>query len=352
MQIGQTTNPIDETEELQRSEETAIGDFAADTVRSYTYSDVAIINGGGIRADRIIPAGVLTKKDIMDSFPFTNYVVKLEVTGDQLYQALENGVSQTEKVAGRFPQVSGIQYSYNPYLPAGSRIISVTVDGKPLDKTAKYTLATLDFVAGGGDGYSMLKKAKVLLDANGGPLLSKLIIDTIQKDQSISPQTDGRIKVEEELPQDAFVDIKGNSVPAILELKQKGIVHGIDDTHFNPDGFVTRAEFTAMLVAAMQLPQDSSTPIPFADITASDWYASFAAAANKAGIISGDSNGMFHGNDKISLADIQSILSKALMNKFGKTDSFADIMKSISSNVTNPTRADAAIMIQQFIHAN
>lgn len=181
----------------------------------------------------------------MDSFPFTNYVVKLEVTGDQLYQALENGVSQTEKVAGRFPQVSGIQYSYNPYLPAGSRIISVTVDGKPLDKTAKYTLATLDFVAGGGDGYSMLKKAKVLLDANGGPLLSKLIIDTIQKDQSISPQTDGRIKVEEELPQDAFVDIKGNSVPAILELKQKGIVHGIDDTHFNPDGFVTRAELNS-----------------------------------------------------------------------------------------------------------
>lgn len=198
--IGKTGTELDVMKASQRKGETAIGDFIADSVRAYTKADAALINGGGIRADRVFPIGELTKQDIMDAMPFTNYVVKIEVTGDKLMQALENGVSEIEKGGGRFPQVSGITYSFNPELPAGSRIVKATIGGKPIDPAKTYTLSTVDFIANGGDGYEMFKDAKVLLDANSGPLLSNLIIDTIRAKGSIAPKIDGRIKLTQTKP--------------------------------------------------------------------------------------------------------------------------------------------------------
>ncbi|WP_052702818.1 5'-nucleotidase C-terminal domain-containing protein [Paenibacillus beijingensis] len=200
--IGKTGTELDVMKASQRNGETAIGSFITDSVRAYTNADVALINGGGIRADRVFPAGDLTKQDIMDAMPFTNYVVKIEVTGKQLMQALENGVSEIEKGAGRFAQVSGMAYSFNPELPAGSRIVTATVGGKPIDPDKTYTLATVDFIANGGDGYEMFKDANVLLDANAGPLLSGLIIEAIQKQGAIAPKTDGRIAVSQSKPKE------------------------------------------------------------------------------------------------------------------------------------------------------
>ncbi|XEC96211.1 5'-nucleotidase C-terminal domain-containing protein [Paenibacillus tarimensis] len=191
--IGETTTELDVMKASQRNGETAIGNFVADTIREYTQADIGLINGGGIRAERIFPIGPLTKQDIMDAMPFTNYVVKIEVTGEQLYLALENSVSEIENGAGRFAQVSGIQYTFDPALPSGSRIVEVKVNGEKLDRMSVYTLATVDFIAEGGDGYEMFKDAKVLLDKNNGPLLSALIIDTIIERQTIAPVVEGRI---------------------------------------------------------------------------------------------------------------------------------------------------------------
>ena len=95
---------------------------------------VALTNGGGIRGDRTYPAGtVLTRKDILTELPFGNVTVLAEVTGADLLAALENGVSQVEDGAGRFPQVSGLSFTYDPARPAGSRIVAVEVGGAPLD---------------------------------------------------------------------------------------------------------------------------------------------------------------------------------------------------------------------------
>ena len=86
-------------------------------------------NGGGIRGDRTYPADtVLTRKDILTELPFGNVTVLAEVTGADLLAALENGVSQVEDGAGRFPQVSGLSFTYDPTRPAGSRIVEV--DGR------------------------------------------------------------------------------------------------------------------------------------------------------------------------------------------------------------------------------
>jgi 2',3'-cyclic-nucleotide 2'-phosphodiesterase (5'-nucleotidase family) len=195
VEIGTTKTELDVMKATQRKGETKIGNLIADVMKDYTNADVALVNGGGIRAERIFPVGPLTKRDIMDALPFTNFVVKLELTGEQIYQALENAVSGVENGAGRFAQVSGIEYSFNPEQLAGSRIISVKINGKALDQNATYTLATVDSVANGGDGYESFKDAKVLLDANAGPLLSTLVIDTIKEKGTISPKIEGRIQI-------------------------------------------------------------------------------------------------------------------------------------------------------------
>ena len=95
----------------------------------------------------------------------------MELSGADLLAALENGVSRVEDVAGRFPQVAGLALVYDPAAPAGSRVVEVTVGGAPLDPAKIYTVATNDYMAGGGDGYASLGNGKQLIDASGATLL-------------------------------------------------------------------------------------------------------------------------------------------------------------------------------------
>jgi 2',3'-cyclic-nucleotide 2'-phosphodiesterase (5'-nucleotidase family) len=99
--------PLDTRNETVRVKESPIGNLIADLMREATGADVALINGGGIRGNAVTPAGPLTRGDVLKILPFANKVVKLEVSGDALRAALENGLSQHERTAGRFHQVSG-----------------------------------------------------------------------------------------------------------------------------------------------------------------------------------------------------------------------------------------------------
>ena len=198
--IGETTEPLDTRQSVVRAQESNMGNFVADTIRADVEADTALMNGGGIRTDRLYfedasgddPAEI-TRRVVVDILPFPNNVVELEVTGETLLAALENGVSRVEEGAGRFPQVSGITYTYDPTAESGDRITEATAGGDPIDPEATYTVATNDFVSGGGDGYSMLSDATVLVSSNEGALLSDLVIRTIQERKTISPTTDGRI---------------------------------------------------------------------------------------------------------------------------------------------------------------
>jgi 2',3'-cyclic-nucleotide 2'-phosphodiesterase (5'-nucleotidase family) len=191
---GVASVALDTRNEIVRVKESPVGNLIADLMREAMGADVALVNGGGIRGNAVTPAGPLTRGDVLKILPFANKVVKLEVTGETLRAALENGLSQHEKIAGRFPQVSGLRYVFDPTKPAGSRLVSATVGGKPLDPAARYTVATFEFLMGGGDGYTMLQQAKVLVNPMSGPMDSDLVLDRL-KIGPIAPTTDGRIQV-------------------------------------------------------------------------------------------------------------------------------------------------------------
>lgn len=158
-----------------RTQETNMGDFAADAILWQARQnlgedrvDLALTNGGGIRAT--IPAGEITMNDMKTVFPFGNTIVTIDVTGEQLLEALEAATCSTPTAIGAFPQVSGIEFTINTavpyengdlypnstyYKPAnpGSRITITEINGEPFDPNEVYTVATNDFTAAGGDTY-------------------------------------------------------------------------------------------------------------------------------------------------------------------------------------------------------
>ncbi|GAA5534046.1 bifunctional metallophosphatase/5'-nucleotidase [Deinococcus aluminii] len=193
--IGRTTVALDAVTKDNRTRETNLGNFIADAQRQATGTDAALVNGGNIRTDQLYPAGNLTKKDIYGILPFGNIVTVIKVTGAQLKAALENGVSQVETVAGRFPQVSGLTFAFNPATPAGQRVSDVLVGGQPLDPARTYTLSINDYLLGGGDGYTMFPGLPVLTGAKEGRLLADVVVQAVTQAGMISPATEGRITV-------------------------------------------------------------------------------------------------------------------------------------------------------------
>jgi 5'-nucleotidase len=196
--VGRTNVPLEARSAVGRNQETNLGDFIADAFRTATGADVGLMNGGSIRADEIIAAGPLTKRDILSILPFKNKVVKVELSGATLREALEHGVARSAEDAepGRFPQVSGIRFTFDARQPAGSRIVDLSINGKPLDPKRNYTLAAPDYVAiDGGDGYAMFKSARVLIPKDRAQFDSDVITAAIAaKKKIIAPKTDGRIK--------------------------------------------------------------------------------------------------------------------------------------------------------------
>ena len=195
--MGRTTVELDARSGVGRTQETNVGNFIADSFRIATGADVGLMNGGSIRADEIIRPGPLTKRDVLSIFPFKNRVVKLELTGTMLRAALEHGVARSaeDKEPGRFPQVSGVRFTFDARRPAGSRIVDLTVNGKPLDEKKKYTLATSDYVGiDGGDGYSVFKAARLLIPREQAQFDSDVLRAAIAAKKVIAPKIEGRNK--------------------------------------------------------------------------------------------------------------------------------------------------------------
>jgi 2',3'-cyclic-nucleotide 2'-phosphodiesterase (5'-nucleotidase family) len=192
--VGTTTVLLDSRRSTVRLAESNFGDLIADAMRAGVGAELALTNGGGIRGDRTYePGTVLTRKNILTELPFGNVVMLIELSGADLLAALENGVSQVPEAAGRFPQVSGTAFSYDPAKPAGSRIVEVKVGNAPLDPGRIYKVATNEYIFGGGDGYTALGRGKPLIDASAATLMASMVMDYIAEQGKVAPKVEGRI---------------------------------------------------------------------------------------------------------------------------------------------------------------
>nr|WP_279326048.1 5'-nucleotidase C-terminal domain-containing protein [Bacillus sp. FJAT-47783] len=187
-EIGKTNVKLDGEREQVRAGETNLGNLITDAMLEETGADVALMNGGGIRAS--IDKGVITKGDVITVLPFGNYIQTLEVHGSAIKEALENGVSAYPEVKGAFPHVAGISFAIDVDKPAGERVHSIKINGEPMDMDAIYTLATNDFLAAGGDEYTVLSNYDVTGDYSS---LDEAVIKYIKKRGTIEPKVENRI---------------------------------------------------------------------------------------------------------------------------------------------------------------
>ena len=138
-----------------RAREVPIGNLIADAMRWATDADMALLNSGGIRCH--FHAGDITIGDVIRVLAFPNYVVAKKISPAQLREALENGVSFMPVANGRFSQVSGFSFAFDPARAVGDRVLSISADGQSLnlnDTATTFTIAINDFKAAGGDGYA------------------------------------------------------------------------------------------------------------------------------------------------------------------------------------------------------
>jgi 5'-nucleotidase / UDP-sugar diphosphatase len=173
--IGQAGVDLDG--ENVRKRETNLGNFITDVIRYTAGSDAAIINGGGIRTS--IRKGDILAGNVYSVLPFDNYVIAFRLSGKQIRETLEHGVSAVEEGAGRFPQVSGLTFAYSLSAPVGARIRDIVIAGKPIEPDKEYTVATNDFLAAGGDGYKAFGDAlreSSGFSVTGGVIMSDRIV--------------------------------------------------------------------------------------------------------------------------------------------------------------------------------
>jgi 5'-nucleotidase / UDP-sugar diphosphatase len=195
--IGKSLVALDGDRVKLRNSETPLGNLIVDAILAKTKVDqvqVAIVNAGGIRNG--FPLGDITMGNVLEALPFGNTITRVELTGKQLIEALESGVSMAEQGEGRFPQVAGIRFVWDSKLPAGKRVTKVEVkdaSGKfqLLNSEDVYRVATNNFLASGGDGYRVFAEGKNLLET--GYLLSDAIAEYITASSPLQITTEGRI---------------------------------------------------------------------------------------------------------------------------------------------------------------
>ncbi|NRB00344.1 MAG: 5'-nucleotidase C-terminal domain-containing protein [Rhodobacteraceae bacterium] len=194
--VAESADAIEGSREVCRAVECPMGNLVADAMLDRVKDQgvtIAIQNGGGLRAS--IDSGEVTMGEVLTVLPFQNTLATFEGTGAMIVAALENGVSQVEEGAGRFPQVAGMKYVWDAAAEPGSRIVEVMVaDGDgfaPIDPDATYLVVTNNYMRNGGDGYRMFRDAANAYDF--GPGLEVVVADYLAANLPYTPYTDGRI---------------------------------------------------------------------------------------------------------------------------------------------------------------
>ena len=192
--VARSETAIDGERESCRAEGCEMGVLIAEAMLDRVKDqgiEVAIQNGGGIRAS--IDGGEVTMGEVLTVLPFQNTLSTFRVDGATLVAALENGVSQIEEGAGRFPQVAGMSYAFDPAAEPGSRVSDVMVGSERVDPEKMYGVVSNNYVRNGGDGYSMFVDAEDAYDY--GPDVADVMAEYLADQGPYTPMTDDRITI-------------------------------------------------------------------------------------------------------------------------------------------------------------
>ena len=294
--VGNTAFPLEGDRAFNRTQETNSGNFGSDAFLTATGADIALLNGGNIRAalpiDHTDPEdtanyiegaveGDISLGDILTVFPFANTLCVIEITGQDLLDALLVGTAQTPEQSGGFPHMAGVSFELHTYIAADDteavRVQNVLVDGKALDLEATYTLATNNFIASGGDGYTMFA-GKPYLSEHGqdyAAILAYLVetLDGVVSDDYAEPQ--GRITVIAEADP-SFPDVKAEDwfyQFVILVAKSELMGAADNDGNFLPLKDADRAMLVTLMHRIAGKPAvEGKTSDYFYDTADDSWY--------------------------------------------------------------------------------
>jgi 2',3'-cyclic-nucleotide 2'-phosphodiesterase (5'-nucleotidase family) len=174
--------------EFVRTGQTNLGNLITKAMIEATGADIALTNGGGIRAS--INPGEVTKGDVITVLPFGNYVIKQEITGEDILAAMEHGLSAYPEAQGFFPHIAGMEVKFDASKEAGNRVTEIMINGELLDESKTYTMATNDFLAAGGDNYTMFGDLKTITEYGG---LDEILIEWMSENGTDGAEVDDRI---------------------------------------------------------------------------------------------------------------------------------------------------------------
>lgn len=343
--IGKSDVTLDGERNSVRKQETNLGDFMADGMRAKVESIVelddakgyvTIQNAGGIRAT--IPSGDVTLGALLTTMPFGNNLSALKMTGTEIKAALENGVSGVETGEGRFPQVSGMKFTYDSEQPGekidsvtgevtqeGSRITDIQILGEngqyaPIEPNSYYIVATNSYIAGGGDFYRSMAAAK-----EDGRFYELNLVDYevfreyLDSVGTVKQATEGRITdapgtasetPSGETPASAFSDIATDANAASIEaLHTAGFVNGYADGTFRPAASVTRAEFAAILARTIGAEGDASKHAYTDNVPT--WAAAYVAGLEAQGLLGSFEGPTFGAKQVVTNAEAAELIALA-----------------------------------------
>ena len=333
-----TIYEADGTTRAVRSKETNLGDLCADAYRIVLGADIGWVNGGGVRAD--IPAGDVTYGDIIEVHPFGNLACVVEVTGQQILDALELGSMYVgEAESGGFLQVSGLKYTINTAIPtsvvlddagnfvevSGERRVSdvQVLDSESgeyaaLDPSATYTLASHNYMLkDGGDGYAMFGEDNITILQDEVMVDNEVLISYIRDElggvvgqEYAQPQ--GRITIVDGVaaePVAGFSDVTTANwyADAVAYVVDNELMNGVSADTFEPNSTMSRAMMVTVLYRMAGSPAVSGENV-FTDVPDGSWYADAVTWGVENGLVTGTTDTTYEPNAGITREQMATLL--------------------------------------------
>ena len=337
--VGYSAQNLEWSTQLVRGQNSPIANLVTDALLDFFADydpDICLVNGGGMRA--AIPEGPVTLKVCNSVLPFDNDMMLVEASGETILAALENGVSYLPGLHGKFAQPAGITYTADLTKEAGKRVSDVTLkDGTKLDPNKRYKVVINSFIAGGGDGYSMFnvlneeagiaEDVKIITHVNKTYMRHALqaYFEKSTKEKPIKVDlNEVRIKLIEQ----PFTDVKEADwfYSDVLAMYRAGVIKGMTETTFEPEGKVTRAQFATMLYRLDGEKKVENGKNAFTDLEKDAYYLDAVNWGVANGIIKGMTETTFEPDANITREQIATMLYRyATYAKKAGLDKKADL---------------------------